>query len=185
VVAPGHGSLSAPAISALAASTHITECGGARPPVAKRCMSTPLLLCHDEQRLKLVKADATAKAIDSTLSNCRGLTRFLDDGDVPIDNNHLENQMRTWALGRNKANSVFMRSRRGTWRRVAQSAVATPVRSRAGLCIRSRVSCVANPTSGDRDGCLRFAHGPGRCSTSSQCFCALRSALLGLSPLQL
>ncbi len=27
------------------------------------------------------------------------LTRYCDDGTVPIDNNHVENQIRPWALG--------------------------------------------------------------------------------------
>ena len=39
------------------------------------------------QRQLLVKADATAKAIDYALSNWTALTQFLDDGAVPIDNN--------------------------------------------------------------------------------------------------
>lgn len=52
------------------------------------------------QRLKLVKADATAKAIDYTLSNWRALTRFLDDGDIPIDNNAAENAVRPLVIGR-------------------------------------------------------------------------------------
>ena len=58
---------------------------------------------HDwltEQRLKLAKADATARAIDYTLSNWRGLTRFLDDGNVPVDNNAAENAVRPIVLGR-------------------------------------------------------------------------------------
>ncbi|OKP64684.1 IS66 family transposase, partial [Pseudomonas fluorescens] len=28
------------------------------------------------------------------------LSRYLDDGAVPIDNNHIEQQIRPWALGR-------------------------------------------------------------------------------------
>ena len=52
------------------------------------------------QRLKLAKADATAKAIDYTLSNWTALTRFLDDGNVPIDNNAAENAVRPLAVGR-------------------------------------------------------------------------------------
>ena len=52
------------------------------------------------QRQLLAKADATAKAIDYTLSNWRALTRFLDDGDVPIDNNAAENSIRPLAIGR-------------------------------------------------------------------------------------
>lgn len=53
-----------------------------------------------EQRLKLVKADMTAKAIDYALSNWAGLTRYLDDGNVPIDNNAAENAVRPLAVGR-------------------------------------------------------------------------------------
>jgi transposase len=52
------------------------------------------------QRQLLVKADATAKAIDYALSNWTGLTRFLDDGAVPIDNNAAENAIRPLAVGR-------------------------------------------------------------------------------------
>jgi transposase len=53
-----------------------------------------------EQRQKLAKADVTAKPIDYALSNWRGLTRYLDDGQVPIDNNAAENAMRPLAIGR-------------------------------------------------------------------------------------
>jgi transposase len=53
-----------------------------------------------EQRQKLAHADATAKAIDYSLSNWRALTRYLDDGNVPIDNNAAENSVRPLAIGR-------------------------------------------------------------------------------------
>jgi transposase len=53
-----------------------------------------------EQRQKLAKADVTAKAIEYSLSNWRGLTRYLDDGHVPIDNNAAENAVRPLAVGR-------------------------------------------------------------------------------------
>ena len=53
-----------------------------------------------EQRQKLARADVTAKAIDYALSNWRGLTRYLDDGHVPIDNNAAENAVRPLAVGR-------------------------------------------------------------------------------------
>ena len=52
------------------------------------------------QRQALAKADATAKAIDYSLSNWRALTRYLDDGNVPIDNNAVENSIRPLAVGR-------------------------------------------------------------------------------------
>jgi len=53
-----------------------------------------------EQRQKLAKADVTAKAIDYSLSNWRALTRYLDDGNVPIDNNAAENAVRPLCVGR-------------------------------------------------------------------------------------
>jgi transposase len=52
------------------------------------------------QRQLLVKADATARAIDYSLSNWPALTTFLDDGAVPIDNNAAENAIRPLAVGR-------------------------------------------------------------------------------------
>lgn len=51
-----------------------------------------------EQRPKLARADVTAKAIDYALSNWTGLTRYLDDGNVPIDNNAAENAVRPLAM---------------------------------------------------------------------------------------
>jgi transposase len=52
------------------------------------------------KRQALAKADVTAKAIDYSLSNWRALTRYLDDGNVPIDNNAVENSVRPLAIGR-------------------------------------------------------------------------------------
>ncbi len=52
------------------------------------------------QRQTLANADATAKAIDYALSNWRALTRYLDDGNVPIDNNPAENAVRPLVVGR-------------------------------------------------------------------------------------
>ncbi|MDZ7855794.1 IS66 family transposase [Sphaerotilus sp.] len=52
------------------------------------------------QRQLLVKADATARAIDYALSNWPALTTFLGDGAVPIDNNAAENAIRPLAVGR-------------------------------------------------------------------------------------
>ena len=62
------------------------------------------------QRLLLVKADATAKAMDYALSNWTALTQFLGDGEVPIDNNAAENAIRPLALGRK--NWLFVGSQR-------------------------------------------------------------------------
>uniref|UniRef100_UPI001E4FE476 IS66 family transposase n=1 Tax=Campylobacter jejuni TaxID=197 RepID=UPI001E4FE476 len=40
------------------------------------------------------------KAIEYCLKRWQALTRYLEDGSLPIDNNWAENQMRPWALGR-------------------------------------------------------------------------------------
>ena len=52
------------------------------------------------ERRRVPDGSAIVKAIDYSLNRWTALTRFLMDGDVPIDNNHLENQMRPWAVGR-------------------------------------------------------------------------------------
>ncbi len=52
------------------------------------------------ERQQVPDGSAIASAIDYSLNHWMGLTRFLSDGDVPIDNNHIENQMRPWAMGR-------------------------------------------------------------------------------------
>lgn len=63
-----------------------------------------------EQRAKLTAGTRTAKAIDYSLKRWDALTRYLDDGEVPIDNNWIENQVRPWALGRK--NWLFAGSQR-------------------------------------------------------------------------
>lgn len=52
------------------------------------------------QRMKVPDGTATAKALDYSLKRWKALTRYLDDGAVPIDNNRVENLIRPWALGR-------------------------------------------------------------------------------------
>ena len=52
------------------------------------------------QRSRLTSGTRTAKAIDYTLKRWAALIRYLDDGNLPIDNNWVENQIRPWALGR-------------------------------------------------------------------------------------
>jgi transposase len=52
------------------------------------------------ERSRVPEGSGIAKAIDYSLNRWAALTRFLLDGDVPIDNNHLENQMRPWGVGR-------------------------------------------------------------------------------------
>jgi transposase len=54
---------------------------------------------HLERRL-VMDGGAAAKAIDYTLTHWAALTRHLDDGAVALDNNHLERQIKPWAMGR-------------------------------------------------------------------------------------
>jgi hypothetical protein len=49
---------------------------------------------------KVPDGSATAKAIDYSLGRWEALTQYLDDGDLPIDNNWVENRIRPVALER-------------------------------------------------------------------------------------
>ncbi len=46
------------------------------------------------------EGSATANALDYSVKRWVALTRYLDDGAVPIDNNRVENTIRPWGLGR-------------------------------------------------------------------------------------
>ncbi len=52
------------------------------------------------ERQLVADGGATARAIDYTLDHWSALTRYLEDGAVAIDNNHLERQIKPWAMGR-------------------------------------------------------------------------------------
>lgn len=52
------------------------------------------------QRGYITDGTATAKALDYSLKRWGALTRFVDDGQLPIDNNWAENQIRPIAIGR-------------------------------------------------------------------------------------
>lgn len=52
------------------------------------------------QRSQVPDGSATAKAIEYSLGRWAALIRYLDDGDLPIDNNHVKNRIRPIALGR-------------------------------------------------------------------------------------
>ena len=70
-----------------------------------------------QQRPKIPDGSATAKAIDYSLNRWTALTRFIDDGELPIDNNWVENQIRPIALGR--SNWLFAGSLRAGKRAAA------------------------------------------------------------------
>lgn len=51
------------------------------------------------ERRRVVDGGAIAQAIDYSLNSWDALTLHLSDGRVPIDNNHLEQQIKPWKLG--------------------------------------------------------------------------------------
>ena len=52
------------------------------------------------ERQRVPDGSAIAGAIDYSLKRWTALTAYLVDGNVAIDNNHIENLMRPWAMGR-------------------------------------------------------------------------------------
>ena len=54
-----------------------------------------------EHRRKVPEGSATSRAIGYSLNRWAALTRYIDDGDLPIDNNWAESQIRPIAIGRN------------------------------------------------------------------------------------
>ncbi|MBQ0933648.1 IS66 family transposase [Ideonella alba] len=70
-----------------------------------------------QQRQKVPDGSATARAIDYSLKRWIALTRYIDDGDLPIDNNWVENQIRPIAIGR--SNWLFAGSLRAGKRAAA------------------------------------------------------------------
>jgi hypothetical protein len=69
------------------------------------------------QRKLVVAGSPIAKALDYNLKRWQALTRYLDDPQVPIDNNRIENLIRPWAIGR--ANWLFAGSLRAGQRAAA------------------------------------------------------------------
>ena len=52
------------------------------------------------ERTRVADGSSIAAALDYSLNRWEALGRFLHDGNVSIDNNHVENLMRPWAMGR-------------------------------------------------------------------------------------
>lgn len=65
-----------------------------------RPVTDELLQCLRHERDRVPNGSAIAKAIDYSLKRWDALTHYLQDGNVPIDNNHCENLIRPWAMGR-------------------------------------------------------------------------------------
>jgi transposase len=82
-----------------------------------RPVADALHLWLTQQRRKLPEGSATIKAIDYSLNRWTALTRYIDDGDLPADNNWVENQIRPIAIGR--SNWLFAGSLRAGQRAAA------------------------------------------------------------------
>jgi transposase len=76
-----------------------------------------LHLWMTQQRARMSEGSAIAKALDYSLRRWLALTRYLDDAQVPIDNNWCENQIRPIAVG--KKNWLFAGSLRAGKRAAA------------------------------------------------------------------
>ncbi len=77
------------------------------------------------QRGQVPDGSGTAKAINYSLGRWAALLRYLEDGDLPIDNNHVENCIRPVALGRSNwlfAGSLRAGQRAATIMSLIQSA---------------------------------------------------------------
>jgi transposase len=69
------------------------------------------------QRLRATDGTGLARALDYSLKRWAALTHYIDDGQLPIDNNWVENQIRPIALGR--SNWLFAGSLRAGQRAAA------------------------------------------------------------------
>ena len=78
------------------------------------------------QRAQVIPG-ATAKALDYSLRRWQALTRYIDDGQLPIDNNQIENRMRPIAIGRK--NWLFAGSLQAGERAAAVMSCKRPAKS--------------------------------------------------------
>jgi len=72
----------------------------------------PMVAHHQKVR----DGSSTAKELDNSLNRLEALTRYLDDGAVPIANNWVENQIGPWVLS--QSNWLLAESPRSGWRAV-------------------------------------------------------------------
>jgi hypothetical protein len=63
-----------------------------------RPLANAMHACMVLQRQSILDGSATAKALDYSLKRWGALTRFVDDPQLPIDNNWIENQIRPVAM---------------------------------------------------------------------------------------
>ena len=99
----------------------VKELGTEQRQIVRQQQSRPILDALHKwmtlQRRQVPDGSATAKALDYSLRRWVALTRFVDDGQLPVDNNWIENQIRPIAIGRN--NWLFAGSLRAGQRAAA------------------------------------------------------------------
>ena len=99
----------------------VKELGAEQRQAIRQQQTKPLLDALQQwmalQRQKVPEGTASAKALDYSLRRWEALTRFADDGQLPVDNNWIENQIRPIAIGRN--NWLFAGSLRAGQRAAA------------------------------------------------------------------
>ena len=76
-------------------------------------MADALHLWLTQQRQKVPEDYVTAQAIDYSLKRWVALTRFIDDGDLPADNNWVENRIRPIAIRRYELGCLRLHLRAG------------------------------------------------------------------------
>jgi len=99
----------------------VKELGAEQRQIVRQQQTRPILDALHEwmtlQRRQVPDGSATAKTLDYSLRRWVALTRFADDGQLPVDNNWIENQIRPIAIGRN--NWLFAGSLRAGQRAAA------------------------------------------------------------------
>jgi len=99
----------------------VKELGAEQRQTVRQQQTRPILEALHEwmtlQRRQVPDGSATAKALDYSLRRWVALTRFVGDGQLPMDNNWIENQIRPIAIGRN--NWLFAGSLRAGQRAAA------------------------------------------------------------------
>ena len=106
-------------------------------------------------RRRVVDGGAAARAIDYTLGHWTALTRYIEDGAVAIDNNHLERQIKPWAMGRRAwlfAGSELAGQRAAMVMSLVQSARLTGT-TRGRTCATCWRACPHSSTARSRNCC--------------------------------
>nr|WP_264181352.1 transposase [Acidovorax radicis] len=89
----------------------------APPPRGPAASANGSLIRHGVRSESPASSSVMVQVTVYSLRRWQALTRFVDDGQLPVDNNHIENQIRPIAIGRN--NWLFVGSLRAGQRGAA------------------------------------------------------------------